>query len=489
MEKFKSFITEETRDKITILILTNSVSKKPEVVTGMILKACADLGLACHTVVTTEAWISDNDIEKGTVAIKNDDGQEKDIEVETASTVVFVRAGVLQDEIGLALLGTLQNAGCMMINDRDGMATCDNKMSAYTAFERNNIQTPRTSLVNNEKSIIDAHGRIGGKFPVIIKTLTGTQGIGVSKVDSMESLMSVIQSLWKFNAPLIIQEFLEIKFDVRTIILNGRIVASTKRIKPEKDFRSNRHMGAKTEPYILSKEEKSEVLAAARATGAYMVGVDHALVNGEIYVLECNGSPGMGSKFQNYDMTTVPQEPTKEKDIVKLMVEYLQNPVHRRFAFNQESGYHETVEVVDYGLVRAKFDTGNGTNASMFVVDKVKVDGKKVRWEKNGKKFAHKLHGISKPHHVIEIDQRPIISVSMVFNNMVYDNVLLGLTEKDAGSTLLVNRETLSRFKVSVNPHRKFVLSNWKEREDNTDATYKITQPVIKVKSTDKIAK
>ena len=489
MEKFKSFITEETRDKITILILTNSVSKKPEVVTGMILKACADLGLACHTVVTTEAWISDNDIEKGTIAIKNHDGQEKSIEVETASTVVFVRAGVLQDEIGLALLGTLQNAGCMMINDRDGMATCDNKMSAYTAFERNNIQTPRTSLVNNEKSIIDAHGRIGGKFPVIIKTLTGTQGIGVSKVDSMESMMSVIQSLWKFNAPLIIQEFLEIKFDFRTINLNGRIVASTKRIKPEKDFRSNRHMGAKTEPYILSKEEKSEVLAAARATGAYMVGVDHALVNGEIYVLECNGSPGMGSKFQNYDMTTVPQEPTKEKDIVKLMVEYLQNPVHRRFAFNQESGYHETVEVVDYGLVRAKFDTGNGTNASMFVVDKVKVDGKKVRWEKNGKKFVHKLHGISIPHHIVELDRRPIISVSMVFNNMVYDNVLLGLTDKDAKSTLLVNRETLARFKVSVNPHRKFVLSNWKEREDYTDATYKITEPVIKVKSTDKIAK
>ena len=136
MQKFKSFITEEVvHDKITVLILTNSKAKKPEIVTGMLLKACADLGLTCHTVVTTEAWVSDNDIEKGTVAIKNHDGNEKDIEVETASTVVFVRAGVLQDEIGLALLGTLQNAGCMMINDRDGMSTCDNKMSAYTAFE------------------------------------------------------------------------------------------------------------------------------------------------------------------------------------------------------------------------------------------------------------------------------------------------------------------------------------------------------------------
>ena len=470
MEQFKSFITEEVQnDKITVIILTNSKSKKPEIVTGMLLKACADLGLSCYRVVTTEAWISDNDIEKGMISIKNHDGEEKDIQVETASTVVFVRAGVLQDEIGLALLGTFQNSGCMMINDLDGMLKCDNKMSAYTAFERNNIQTPRTSLINNEKSIIDAHDRIGGKFPVIIKTLTGTQGIGVSKVESMESMMSVIQSLWKFNAPLIIQEFLKIEFDVRTIILNGRIVASTKRIKPEKDFRSNRHMGAETEPYTLSKEEKAEVLAAARATGAYMVGVDHAIVNNEIYVLECNGSPGMGSNFQNYDMTTVPQEPTKEKDIVKLMVEYLQNPIHRRFSFNQESGYHETIEIDGYGPIRAKFDTGNGTKASMLVVDKIEVSGKNVKWERKGKKFTSKLRGISKPTHIGKITERPIVYINITFNNMIYTNVPIGLQLEDAASTFLINRDLLTRFKVSVNPNRKFVLSDWSEKGDETD--------------------
>jgi len=470
MEQFKSFITEEVQnDKITVIILTNSESKKPEIVTGMLLKACADLGLSCYRVVTTEAWISDNDIEKGIISIKNHDGEEKDIQLETASTVVFVRAGVLQDEIGLALLGTFQNSGCMMINDLDGMLKCDNKMSAYTAFERNNIQTPRTSLINNEKSIIDAHDRIGGKFPVIIKTLTGTQGIGVSKVESMESMMSVIQSLWKFNAPLIIQEFLKIEFDVRTIVLNGRIVASTKRIKPEKDFRSNRHMGAETEPYTLSKEEKSEVISAARATGAYMVGVDHAIVNNEIYILECNGSPGMGSNFQNYDMTTVPQEPTKEKDIVKLMVEYLQNPIHRRFSFNQESGYHETIEIDGYGPIRAKFDTGNGTKASMLVVDKIEVSGKNVKWERKGKKFTSKLRGISKPTHIGKITERPIVYINITFNNMIYTNVPIGLQLEDAASTFLINRNLLTRFKVSVNPNRKFVLSDWSEKGDETD--------------------
>ena len=477
MEKFKSFITEEKKDVITILILTSTISKKPEIVTGKLLSVCEKLKLPCYQIITSEAWISDNDIEKGSIVIKNYDGEDNDIKVETTSTVVFVRMGTLENEIGLAILGTLQNAGCFMINDRDGMLTCDNKMSAYTAFERHNILTPQTSLINNQKSVLDAHKRIGGKFPVIIKTLTGTQGIGVSKVNDMESMMSVIQSLWKFDAPLLIQEFLDLEYDIRTVVLNGRIVASTKRIKPKKDFRSNRHLGAETEPYILSDVEKSEITAAARATGAYMVGVDHAIVNDKIYILECNGSPGLGAQFKNYDITQVPQVPTEKENLVEFIVKYLQNPLHRTSSFNLESGYNETVEIDGYGLVRAKFDTGNGTNASMFVVDKLNVSGKSVKWEKNGKKFNSKLIGISKPHHVGKIDERPIVFVKVLFNNMLYENVPLGLTTKDAGSTLLVNRDLLTRFKVSVNPNRKFVLSDWKDREDNTDVTRQ-TEPL-----------
>ena len=343
-------------------------------------------------------------------------------------------------------------------------------MSAYTAFERNGINTPKTALVNNEKSILDAHKRIGGKFPVIIKTLTGTQGIGVSKVENMESMMSVIQSLWKFDAHLLIQEFLEIKFDVRTVVLNGRIIASTKRIKPKKDFRSNRHMGAETEAYILSKNEKKIIIASARATGAYMVGVDHAIHDGKIYVLECNGSPGLGSQFQNYDITKIPQEPTKKNNIINFVVEYLQNPLHRLPTFDQESGYHETLEIEGYGHIRAKFDTGNGTNASMFVVDKIDIKGKTVKWERDGKKFTSKLQGISKPEHVGKIDERPVVLVSVTFNNMTYLDVPIGLSTKDSKSTFLVNRDLLARFKVTVNPNRKFVLSDWYPRGDASDA-------------------
>ena len=49
MEKFKSFITEakDQKDKITVLILTASKSKEPEIVTGMLMDSCEELGLPC----------------------------------------------------------------------------------------------------------------------------------------------------------------------------------------------------------------------------------------------------------------------------------------------------------------------------------------------------------------------------------------------------------------------------------------------------------
>ena len=105
----------------------------------------------------------------------------------------------------------------------------------------------------------------------------------------------------------------------------------------------------------------------------------------------------------------------------------------------------------------------------MFVVDKIDVKGKIVKWERDGKKFTSKLQGISKPEHVGKIDERPIVYISLKFNNMIYKDVPVGLSTKDSKSTFLVNRDLLARFRVSVNPKRKFVLSDWIDGGDKTD--------------------
>ena len=471
--KFRDFITEEVqRSKIHVAVLTKVNANSKSVVSNMILEECEKRKIPCHIINTQEAWVSKNDLEKGTLLVSNLDGKDTEVEFELANTICFVRAGVLEDETGLALLSTFENAGAFMINTRDGMLTCDNKMSAYISFERDNIPTPRTALISNEKGLLHAHERLGGKYPVIMKTLTGTQGIGVSIVESEKSMISVAQSLWKFGAALLLQEFMKFDFDIRTIVVNGKILASTKRTSAKKDFRSNRHREATTEPYKLSNDERKLVLDAARSVGAYMVGVDHAIVNGEHFVLECNGSAGLGSEFGLYNTFRDDESyvgEAKPKKIMKELFDYISQDVHRKHSFNKESGFHERVVIDGYGPIRAKFDTGNGTHASMFVVDKIDVSGKTVKWEKDGKKFTSKLQGTSHPTHNEKIDERPIVLVDITFNNKFYTDVPIGLSTKDSKSTFLINRDLITRFKVNVNPNRKFVLSKWIERSDGND--------------------
>ena len=471
--KFRDFITEEVqRSKIHVAVLTKVNANSKSVVSNMILEECEKRKIPCHIINTQEAWVSKNDLEKGTLLVSNLDGKDTEVEFELANTICFVRAGVLEDETGLALLSTFENAGAFMINTRDGMLTCDNKMSAYISFERDNIPTPRTALISTEKGLLHAHERFGGKYPVIMKTLTGTQGIGVSIVESEKSMISVAQSLWKFGAALLLQEFMKFDFDIRTIVVNGKILASTKRTSAKKDFRSNRHREATTQPYKLSNDERKLVLDAARSVGAYMVGVDHAIVNGEHFILECNGSAGLGSEFGLYNTFRDDESyvgEAKPKKIMKELFDYISQDVHRKHSFNKESGFHERVVIDGYGPIRAKFDTGNGTHASMFVVDKIDVSGKTVKWEKDGKKFTSKLQGTSHPTHNEKIDERPIVLVDITFNNKFYTDVPIGLSTKDSKSTFLVNRDLITRFKVNVNPNRKFVLSKWIERSDGND--------------------
>ena len=422
-----------------------------------------------------KAWIADSDIEIGNVKIRNIDGKNKDCKIEMHNSIVFVRAGAIETLSSQSMVSSLQDIGFLVVNDLDSMLVCDNKMSNALLLGRNNIPIPRTSSIPNEESIEDAHKRVGGKFPVIIKTLKGTQGVGVMKIDSMSSLTGVCQSLWKYNADLLIQEFFEMKSDIRTLVVGGKILAAAERIQApdNKDFRNNVHQGATTEPYSLSKKEIAVIKAAARATGAVYCGVDHFVdKKGNPYIIEVNGSPGIRSHFEGYDpWTEEAQGKVSDKDVIESIIQFFSKDVNRRPIFRQEAGYLETIIFtgMEKNPVRAKFDTGNSAKASMLHVDKLEVKGKKVFWEKNGYKFEDELLYISRPMRGQKaFDERPVIEHNITFNNKTHI-AEIALSLKDTASEMLVNRKLMTKFKIAVNPNRRFILSNKTDRNDKSD--------------------
>jgi len=470
------FIPEEFEEPIEqkdLHIVVLGKTDGDETFAGIIEEVCKKKKIDYTLINVEDAWISSSDVEIGRVGIQNIDGEDTSVEIDTHNSVVFVRAGAIEKLSAQSIVSSLQSIGFFLVNDLESMLACDNKMTNSILLERNNIPTPRTSILSAKKSIEDAHKRVGGKFPVIVKTLTGTQGVGVAKVNDMASLISVAQSLWKFDAQILLQEYLKMESDIRTLVVGGRILGAAERIRQdEKDFRNNVHLGAKTRPYKLSDEEKDIIKAAARATDAWYCGVDHCVVNGKINVLEVNGSPGIRSHFNAYDPKTGEQVGKKtDKEVIEMIVDFFSSDLNRRPVMRKEAGYIETVilDGLEDDPVRAKFDTGNSATATMFHVDELEADGDTVTWKKNGKTFKSEVIGVSEPKRgQKDFDVRPIIEIGLTFNNKRY-NAELGLTLKDTASEMLVNRNLLTKFKVAVNPNRKFMLSEVTERNDNSD--------------------
>ena len=471
MERFAEFLTEKPEElkPSELEIVVFGLSDEEGTFADLIQKVAKKRGIKHTLVDITEAYITSSDVEIGEVKLRNIDGEDTDMTINMHNSIVFVRAGAIQSLTAQALVSSLQNIGFFLVNDLEAMLLCDNKMASSLALERNNIPIPKTAIVNNVKSIEAAHERIGGKFPVIIKTLRGTQGVGVSKVNDMASLTSVCQSLWKFEADLLIQEFFDIKSDIRTLVVNGEIIGAAERIKrDEKEFRNNVHLGADTEPYVLTDEEAHIIVEAARTSGAVYCGVDHCKVGKNIYVLEVNGSPGIRSHFMGYDAEGEPTQKIKDEIVLGKVIDKLLLEENRRPLMRKEVGVIESIKLdgMPDNLIRAKFDTGNSTAATMLHVDDLEIDGDTAKWKKNGLKFESDIIDISKAYRGKKLfDTRPVIEHGITFNNRKYV-IDIGLTTRDTASEMLVNRKTMTKLRVSVHPNRKFIVSDYAGKDD-----------------------
>jgi len=142
---------------------------------------------------------------------------------------------------------------------------------------------------------------LGCKFPIILKSSTGTQtGVGVTIVESMRSLNAFIQMILFYNKylPIIIQEYIPLDYDVRVMVLDGEILGAMKRkvITDGSDFRSNVSLGAEAEKIEITEIEKDNAIKAAEAVDGKLVGIDFIPAKNrekeQPYILEENSMPG-----------------------------------------------------------------------------------------------------------------------------------------------------------------------------------------------------
>jgi len=166
-------------------------------------------------------------------------------------------------------------------------------LRATQVLAKNDIGIPKTVFAKQPRDVQNLIKTVGGP-PLIVKLLEGTQGLGVVLAETKTAAKSVIEAFYGLNANILVQEFIKEAggSDIRVIVVGGKVIAAYKRQGQEGEFRSNLHRGGEGVKVTLTSKEKKTAIAATKALGLNIAGVDMLRSERGPLVLEVNSSPG-----------------------------------------------------------------------------------------------------------------------------------------------------------------------------------------------------
>lgn len=207
---------------------------------------------------------------------------------------VIPRIGASVTFYGAAVLRQFEMMGVYPLNESVAITRSRDKLRATQLLARRGIGLPVTGFANKPDDIDDLLHMVGGP-PVVIKLLSGTQGIGVVLAETRKAAETVIESFLGLKAEVLVQEYIQEAggADIRCFVIGDKVVASMKRQGKDGEFRSNIHRGGSANLVKITPEERSTAVRAAKIMGLNVCGVDVLRSNHGPVVMEVNSSPGL----------------------------------------------------------------------------------------------------------------------------------------------------------------------------------------------------
>ncbi len=223
---------------------------------------------------------------------------------------------------GVAVVRMLQARGVVTTATADGIAQSRDKSQSLQLMARAGLPVPRTVLATTPQAALAAMQAIG-KPPIVVKLIEGTQGQGVFLVPNVATVTAVLAKLRSVSKPALIQEYIaESKGqDTRILVVGDRCVAAMRRSSSNGDFRSNLHLGGTAVTAQLTPEIKQLAIAATKAHGLGVAGVDILDSKRGALLLEINSSPGLEGI-----------EATTGVDVADAIIQYLEKRIKEKSA-------------------------------------------------------------------------------------------------------------------------------------------------------------
>ena len=450
--KFKEFISEANGDqKYKLVIITDEPEKAKTFHTADRLQEEAEkLGWKHYLYKLTGGYTS---YEDGIFRLHNKE-DEKGFVVSGTDTIAIIRGSVVRKDSWMDIISSLEKHSVCVINSRQTINICTDKYRTALRLSDYGIRQPKTTLINDPEKSAVAFDKLDTKMPVIMKTLRGSKGVGVLFIESEKALDSIVQLIYKQDedTDLLLQEYIKTDYDVRVLVLGGKVLATMKRPVIEGDFRSNVSQGSKPEKIELTELEIEESLKAAKAVNGLWTAVDFIPSKNREkeppFVIEVNSSPG-----------TEGIEEATGQNISKEIIEFFADKKNW-VKVPSECGYKEIVTIKPFGQIIAKFDTGN-SGMSVIHAEDMKVLGKQIKWSLLGKTITSNI--IRKEEISVgglrDYDEtRYVIKLDVEFLGTIYETEFT-LDDRKDRTPILFDREFMSRVNVMVNPDRKYVVT------------------------------
>jgi ribosomal protein S6--L-glutamate ligase len=209
--------------------------------------------------------------------------------------LVLVRgmpAGGLEEVIlRMDVLGRIAARGTPVVNTARSLEIAIDKYLSLAVLARAEVPVPRTIVAQDEAGVARAWRALGGDC--VYKPLFGSQGRGIERLSSPESLAPFVAAGGPPGGVVYLQEFVpHAGWDARVLLVGDRAFAM-RRVSDGGDWRTNVARGARPERFDPPAPWIDLARRAAAAVGTEIAGVDLLpATDGRLLVLEVNAVPG-----------------------------------------------------------------------------------------------------------------------------------------------------------------------------------------------------
>lgn len=225
-------------------------------------------------------------------------------EYPTLPDFLLPRMGSATTYYALALIRHIERLGVRVFNSAHSIEMVRDKMYSQQVLAMHNLPVPRTMLAKFPVNADFVETQLG--FPVVVKTLSGTQGVGVFLSENKRKFVDLMElvNAMRSTATILLQEFIADSRgrDLRALVIGGRVVACMERCSTDGSFKANITRGGEARPFEATPEIEWLATETARALNLEIAGVD-LLFDGEHFkICEANSAPGFQGMEKYLDM-------------------------------------------------------------------------------------------------------------------------------------------------------------------------------------------